>query len=420
MAKNNSLLSVQEALNKIKETVQPVQETEIVQLAHSLNRILSEDTFSPIPLPPFKSSAMDGFALKRSNWTSSRDKIFSIIGQSLAGHPFQGTTQNNDCIRIFTGAKIPDEYDLIILQEQVDYIDRTRVCFLDHHPDETYVRPVGHDRNLGSVICRQGQRINPIILSTLSASGIAKIRVFRKPTVGVFSSGDELVSADTKHENLKDGQIFESNRQFLLSALKNLDLNLIDYGNIPDTKEITTQSLSKAAKECDLVITSGGVSVGDADFITTTIKEIGSLGFWRLNLKPGKPLAFGEIDNCKVLGLPGNPVSTIITTMLIANPLIDHMSGALPKNPLKIKATCKATINHSVGRTEYQRAKFFNDENGSFFVEQLEDQSSNRLSSFTDSNCLLEIPDTKGNISAGEEVTIFPLVDTGLVGRQIR
>lgn len=415
MINNDNLLSVQGALEKIKNAIRPVQDIEIIQIDSCLNRILSEDVFSPIPLPPFKSSAMDGFALKESDWVNNADKEFSIIGRSLAGHPFEGAVKKNHCIRIFTGAKIPEECDLIILQEQIDSLKESKVSFLDHNPSETFVRPIGHDIARDTIIATKGQRIDPILLARISASGIHKIRAFRKPSIGVFSSGDELVSAKTKLKELKDGQIFESNRPFLLSSLANFGVKVIDYGNIPDSKILTTKYLTKASKNCDLIITSGGVSVGDADFITETISEVGSLNFWRLNLKPGKPLAFGEINGCRILGLPGNPVSTIITTLLIANPLIEHISGGIPKTPLKLKATCKQAIAHSAGRTEYQRGKYVNQEDGSLIVNQQGDQSSNRLSSFAGSNCLIEIPESEGDILPGAQVTIIPLSNLGLV-----
>ncbi len=419
MANNNQLLSVPGAIEKIKNAIQPVQDTELVQIDFGLNRILSEDVFSSIPLPPFKSSAMDGFALKQEDWDKNLDKEFSIVGRSLAGHPFRGTPGKNECIRIFTGAKIPEECDLIILQEQIDFLGESKVSFLNHISNETYVRPVGHDIGQDELVGAKGQRIDPILLSRLSASGIYKIRVFKKPSIGIFSSGDELVSPKVGLNGLREGQIFESNRPFLLNALESFSVNVIDYGNIPDSKAITIEHLNKASKTCDLIITSGGVSVGDADFITETISEIGSLDFWKLNLKPGKPLAFGEINGCKILGVPGNPVSTIITTLLIASPLIEYMSGTTPKIPLKLKATCKQELVHSPGRTEYQRAKYVNQEDGSFSVEQPDDQSSNRLSSFAQTNCLIEIPGSKGNVLPGEQVTIIPLSRLGLVEQQI-
>jgi molybdopterin molybdotransferase len=419
LANNNQLLSIQEALDKIKNTIQPLHETELVNINSCLRRILSEDVFSPIPLPPFKSSAMDGFALKQSDWANNINKEFSILGRSLAGHPFQGVVEENSCVRIFTGAKIPEEFDLIILQEQIDHLDESKVSFQDHEPQETYVRPVGHDIDKDTQVAAKGQRIDPILLSRLSASGIHEIRVFKKLSVGVFSSGDELVSANTAQHNLQEGQIFESNRPFLLNNLENFEISIIDYGNIPDSKAITIEYLTKASKTCDLIITSGGVSVGEADFITETIAELGTLDFWRLNLKPGKPLAFGRINGCSILGLPGNPVSTIITGLLIANPLIEHMSGARPKIPLRLKATCQQMLSHSTGRTEYQRAKYVNQEDGSLIVKQPGDQSSNRLSSFVETNCLIEIPDSKGDILAGEQVTIIPLSELGLVEQNI-
>ena len=229
-----------------------------------------------------------------------------------------------------------------------------------------------------------------------------------------MSSGDELVSAKIPYGELKDGQIFESNKTFLLRSLEKLNVEIVDHGSIGDSREETEQALNTAAKSCDLLITTGGVSVGDADHITKTIQALGSLDFWRLNLKPGKPLAFGSIGDCKILGLPGNPVSTIVTTLLLAYPLIEHLKGTKPKDPLKVKARTKTNIRHSAGRTEYQRGLFTSEPDGTIVVEQLGDQSSNRLSSFNNCNCLIEIPSTRGNLALNDEVTILPLVNFGI------
>ena len=206
----------------------------------------------------------------------------------------------------------------------------------------------------------------------------------------------------------------KTNKTFLLRSLEKLNVEIADHGSIGDSREETEQALNTAAKSCDLLITTGGVSVGDADHITKTIQALGSLDFWRLNLKPGKPLAFGSIRDCKILGLPGNPVSTIVTTLLLAYPLIEHLKGTKPKDPLKVKARTKTNILHSAGRTEYQRGLFTSEPDGTIVVEQLGDQSSNRLSSFNNCNCLIEIPGTRGNLALNDEVTILPMVNFGI------
>ena len=411
---NKNFLSISEALTKIKELVVPVLQTEPIYLDSGVGRVLSDDVFSPIPLPPFKSSAMDGFALRLSDWGNSEDKTFNIAGVSLAGHPNSGRIKHGECVRVFTGAKVPDECDQIILQEEVEFADESIVRFQDHQPSETYVRPVGHDIDRNQQIAMKGQELNPISLSRMSASGVSKVNVFRKPKIGVLSSGDELVSAKIPYRELKDGQIFESNKTFLLRSLEKLNVEIVDHGSIGDSREETEQALNTAAKSCDLLITTGGVSVGDADHITKTIQALGSLDFWRLNLKPGKPLAFGSIGDCKILGLPGNPVSTIVTTLLLAYPLIEHLKGTKPKDPLKVKARTKTNILHSAGRTEYQRGLFTSEPDGTIVVEQLGDQSSNRLSSFNNCNCLIEIPSTRGNLALNDEVTILPMVNFGI------
>lgn len=358
---------------------------------------------------------MDGFAIKSEDWLNNSQKAFSIIGTSFAGHPYQGGIRANECIRTFTGAKIPKECDQIILQENIKFQSGSKVSFLAHMPNESYVRPTGHDIEKNSLIGSKKQRVNPFLIARLSASGIDEFTVIKKPNITIFSSGDELIPIETPYQKLQEGQIFESNKLFLLNALESPSINLIDGGNLPDSKEETKTRLAQAAKDSQLIITTGGVSVGDADFIIDSIREIGSLELWQINLKPGKPMAFGKIKEASILGLPGNPVSTIVTTLLLVKPIIDYLSGVIPTKPLKLKAIAKREITHSQGRTEYQRGFFSVSDDGNLLVEQQGDQSSNRLSSFKNCNCLIEILDTVGSIQVNEDVSIIPLEDFGLL-----
>jgi molybdopterin molybdotransferase len=232
--------------------------------------------------------------------------------------------------------------------------------------------------------------------------------VFTKPVVSIFSTGDELKDPENNESDLRLGEIYDANRTALKALLLDLPIDLIDLGILPDDKEKISSSMLRAAQKSDLLVTSGGVSVGDADHVVDAISEMGKLDFWRLNLKPGKPLAYGSINNTPIIGLPGNPVSTIVTALLLLKPVLTHLCGSVPTPPTRLKASLDGELSHQIGRAEYMRARF-TQKNKEVWVSSNQDQSSNRLSSFLNSNCLIEIPKEEGNVSAGSTVDIIPL-----------
>ena len=237
--------------------------------------------------------------------------------------------------------------------------------------------------------------------------------MYRRPKVGIFSSGDELRDPGTPPEALALGQIYDSNRFTLTSLLRQQPIELITLDRLPDDPNAVEAALAEASRRCDMLITSGGVSVGDADFIGATIARLGELSFWRLNLKPGKPLAFGKIGDCWIFGLPGNPVSTIATCLLLAKPSLQVLCGTLPKPLLRIPATLTSPVSHHPGRAEYQRGIYSQKEpaGSGLTVRHTGDQGSNRLSTFAGANCLIEVPKESGDLTAGAEVNILPLSD---------
>jgi molybdopterin molybdotransferase len=347
---------------------------------------------------------MDGYAVRRIDWDRDNTMAFDIIGESLAGHPFTGPLGPHQSVRVFTGAVVPPHADLVVLQERVRKATQTTVVFEPHNPDESFVRPVGHDITQGDIVAEAAEQISPFTVGTLAAAGINRVEVFEKPTIGVFSSGDELIDPGSP---LAAGQIYDSNRVAVLQLLQSLPCRLVDLGRLPDEPNAVTEKLHTAAGEADLLITSGGVSVGDADFITSTIEQLGELAFWKLNLKPGKPLAFGKINGCYIFGLPGNPVSTIVTLLLLAKPTILHLCGATFAPPMRVQAKVQETVAHTKGRTEFQRG-VLREVNGESWVHPTGDQSSNRLSTFHGANCLVEVPGTSGDLQRAQLVTVIP------------
>ena len=400
-------MDLEEALQRLYEVIPVIQTTEIVLLTEARGRVLSTDVLAPGNLPPFAASAMDGYALARTDFNQNTSRTFRVIGESRAGHPFAGAVSPGVCVRIFTGAKVPPGADQIILQEETASASETSVQFKPHVPGESYVRPVGHDVSLGRVLAQRGEILDALTLGGLAASGVAQVEVYQQPVVGVFSTGDELVDPGTPLTALRDGQIYDSNRFTVLELLRHSPCELVDLGRLADEADAVRTAFETAATQCQILITSGGVSVGDADFVTDTIAQLGALDFWRLNLKPGKPLAFGKIDNCFIFGLPGNPVSTIVTLLMLAKPAIYHFAGYTPPAPLKVMAELITPLSHSPGRTEFQRGAL-NLAHGKLCVSSTGDQSSNRLRSFQGANCLIEVPKQSADLSPGSEVWVLP------------
>ena len=404
MSQHSQPLDLEEALASLKAQLVPISEVEHCALQHSRGRVLAKPVTAQLSLPPFRASAMDGYAIQ----AGMHDQILNVTGESLAGHPFQGDIGPGECVRIFTGALVPANADQIILQEEVSAREGRQVRFNVHSPSESYIRPIGNDLKVGSQIAAQGDVLNPFLMGSLASAGVSVVEVFRKPVIGVFSSGDELRDPGVAVEDLLAGQIYDSNRLTVMQLLATLPVEVRDLGRLADDAGAVSEALANGALDCDAMITSGGVSVGDADYISETIEKLGTLAFWRLNLKPGKPMAFGKIGNCWIFGLPGNPVSTIVTALLLVRPALATLAGTVADAPLRIKAKLTTPLQHQPGRREYQRGTF-TQHAGEFAVSHTGDQGSNRLSTFHAANCLIEVDKETGDLNSGHWVNILPL-----------
>ena len=417
-------MDLEEARQALFAQVSAVSGVEQVALSQAKGRILAETVKAQLSLPPFPASAMDGYAVRQQDFADAA--TFKVIGESLAGHPFHGAIGPGECVRIFTGAVVPQGADLIVLQEtlageETPADGRLEVRFEPQQIGEDYIRPIGNDAQAGQALATPGDCLSPFLLGTLAAAGVTQICVYRPVLVGIFSSGDELVDPGVPPEELLLGQIYDSNSFTLASLLQHLPVELVRLPRLADEPAAVASALSAAAKRCDLLITSGGVSVGDADFVGATIARLGELAFWRLNLKPGKPLAFGKLGDCWVFGLPGNPVSTIVTCLLLVLPTLQVMCGTLPKPLLRVRAVLDSPVSHQPGRAEYQRGIYQMSvrtgehedaaEQPALRVSHTGEQGSNRLSTFAGANCLIEIPKHCGDLAAGAVVDILPLSD---------
>mgnify|MGYP001158955572 FL=1 len=410
MVQHSQALDLEEALSAIQQLLPEPTKQETCALQDALGRVVAQPIHAALSLPPFIASAMDGVAARSKDVDPNAPYSLHQVGTSFAGNPYLGHIEPGQCIRIFTGAAMPEGADLVIVQENIVEQCDDQITFVPHTTQETHIRDIGNDVAKGQCLAERGERISPFMLGQFAAAGISLIQVFAKVRVGIFSSGDELRDPGTPLSDLAYGQIYDSNRLTVAKLLDDLPIQCVDLGCLPDDPKKIDDALLRATDDCDVLITSGGVSVGDADYIVERIRRHGELRFWRLNLKPGKPLAFGHIHSCWIFGLPGNPISTIITALLVARPAIAHLAGTSMPIPLRIVATLKSTITHTTGRTEYQRGHFEYGIDG-YTVTHTGQQGSNRLSSFRNANCLIEIAKTQGDMQVGDEVIILPLTN---------
>ena len=392
-------LDLNDALARVIEQMPPPQESESVALTDAAGRVAAAPVPSATDLPPFPASAMDGYAFQ---WRPGLAAL-GLRGASLAGHPFTATVAARECVRITTGAPLPEGCDTVIVQEDC-VRDGAVVRFLDVPPCGANVRPTGNDLRRGDTIVRPGQRLNPFDIGALAASGCDLVGVRKRPRIAVFSTGDELRQPG---EDLRFGDIYDSNRFAVAAMLGRLPVDVENLGVLPDDVQTISEALTEAARGCRLILTSGGVSVGDADLVKNTVEKLGDLHFRRLNLKPGKPLAFGRLGDAAFLGLPGNPVSTIVTFLLIAKPAIETLCGMAASTPVAVAAELTEGIAHKPGREEYQRGMATYAPHA-VRVRTTGAQGSNRMSTFSEANCLIRIPKQSANLASGARVEILP------------
>lgn len=401
------LLDVDSAIARLTAAAQPVAETETLPLRAAMRRVLAEDVHAPVDLPPFDASAMDGLAVRADGLGHAREKRWRIVDRSLAGHPARATVAGEDeAIRIFTGAAMPPGADAVVVQEELDLAGD---CAATHAPVRSgqNVRVRGHDARRGDLLRASGRRLSAYDLAWFAACGIEAVRVRRRIRVAVFSTGDELAAPGTP---LRHGQIYDSNRFALMQLLAEKAAEVIDLGIVADDPARIRALLREAAAQADAIATSGGVSVGDADHVRDAVAAIGRIDFWRVALKPGKPLAVGAIGDALFFGLPGNPVSTIITYLLFVAPTLDRLAGADPQAPLMLPARIAHAVRHTPGRREYLRGMLrASRDTGAPMVAATGDQSSNRLATLADANCLIVIDAACDGLRAGDPVTVIPM-----------
>lgn len=407
-------LSVEEALMRLQQLCFSITEVEPqIQLNQSLGRVLARDIISPISVPPHDNSAMDGYAFPSTSLKlSSQAQItLRIVGKALAGQVWQGPAlEAGQCVQITTGATMPNGCDTVVPIELVEAKDSRLIHFsADAVQAGENRRLAGEDLMQDSVAVCQGSIASPAILGLIASLGIAEVPVLRRLRVAYFSTGDEILSLG---EPLRSGSVYDSNRYTVTAMLTRLDVEVIDLGVVPDNPHLLESRLHKACQLADVVITSGGVSVGEADHTKTLMRQLGQVEFWRIAMRPGRPMAVGKISkpdgsHSILFGLPGNPVAVMVTFLALVRPSLLKMMGANVKPPLLLRAKSLKPIAKKPGRTEYQRGIVLANDQGELTVTLTGHQGSGVLSSMAQANGLIMLAHNSSSVAAGDWVQVM-------------
>ncbi|MDA9181044.1 molybdopterin molybdotransferase MoeA [Gammaproteobacteria bacterium] len=395
---------IEDALKKIKKISKKINLYEYVNLLNSNNRIVYENIKSKIKVPNYDNSAMDGYALNIKD--TKNNNIFNVVGTSLAGIPFKGKIKKNECVKIMTGAVIPDNCNVVIMKEETESDNKSIMITSKKIKIKQNIRFSGEDIKPNRVIIKKNHIIDSSSMGLLASQGINKIKVFKNPVVSFFTSGDEVVAIDKK---LPYGKVHDSNRYTLTGMLDKNNINIIDLGHANDNIKDIKNKFNEAIKKSDIVISTGGVSVGDADYIKEVVKTLGDINFWKVAVKPGRPLAFGKIKDTIFFGLPGNPVSVMVTFLLFVLPSINMVSGRNFEMLLK-DAILQSDIRKRKGRAEFQRGLAQYD-NGKIYVKSVGEQGSGILSSMNKANCLIYLSVEQGSLKSNDSVKIIKFKD---------
>lgn len=396
-------MPVDKAREHIRAYLKPLSATERVNIRAALGRVLAEYVMSPVNVPQHDNSAMDGYAVRFEDLKADGDTTLKVLGTAFAGKPFEGNVARGQAVRIMTGAVIPSGADSVVQQERAK-ASGDSVSVMPLPKKGTNTRSAGEDLRAGAVALKKGQPMRPAEVGMLASLGIGEIAVYRKLRVAFFSTGDELVAIGTP---LGPGQIYDSNRYTIHGLLTRLGCDVLDMGVIRDTPEEVERAFASAASSADVVITSGGVSVGEADYVKPILDRLGQVLFWKIAMKPGRPLAYGKIGDAHFFGLPGNPVAVMVTFYQFVRDALLHLQGQTTTIPLPTqKVICTSPLKKAPGRTEFQRGILSQGADGQWTVRATGDQGSGILSSMSQANCFIILPTDQGNVPPGTLVDV--------------
>ncbi|WP_407529957.1 bifunctional molybdopterin-guanine dinucleotide biosynthesis adaptor protein MobB/molybdopterin molybdotransferase MoeA [Vibrio parahaemolyticus] len=398
-----AFLSVVQGQEKILSLVNTVSEIEACKIENAYGRVLAEHIVSPVNVPQYTNSAMDGYAIRSDD--VDRDS-YQVVAEVMAGHAYDQPLEVGQAVKIMTGAPTPRNGDTVVMREQaIQEGDKVTFNGANIKAGQN-VRQAGEDLAIGSDVFTAGTRLASPEMGMIASLGFGEANVFRKLKVAVFSTGDEVQAPGTEQ---KANSIYDSNRFTIMGMLEKLGCEILDFGILEDNEQLMIEALENASAQADVVMTSGGVSVGDADYIKLALDKLGQIDFWRINMRPGRPLAFGQINNKPFFGLPGNPVAVMVSFINFVEPALRKMQGEQGWKPLKVNAIATENLRSRQGRTEFSRGIYELDDTGRLTVRTTGKQGSGILRSMSEANCLIEISPAIDTVKAGESVTIIPL-----------
>ncbi|MHA7586515.1 bifunctional molybdopterin-guanine dinucleotide biosynthesis adaptor protein MobB/molybdopterin molybdotransferase MoeA [Vibrio harveyi] len=398
-----AFLSVVQGQEKILSLVNTVAETEACKIENAYGRVLADHVVSPVNVPQYTNSAMDGYAIRGDD---VERESYQVVAEVMAGHAYDQPLEVGQAVKIMTGAPTPINGDTVVMREQATQDGDTVTFNGASIKTGQNVRQAGEDLAIGSDVFTAGTRLASPEMGMIASLGFGEANVFRKLKVAVFSTGDEVQAPGTDQ---KANSIYDSNRFTIMGMLEKLGCEVLDFGILEDNEQLMIEALENASAQADVVMTSGGVSVGDADYIKLALDKLGQIDFWRINMRPGRPLAFGQINDKPFFGLPGNPVAVMVSFINFVEPALRKMQGEQGWKPLKVSAIATENLRSRQGRTEFSRGIYELDETGRLTVRTTGKQGSGILRSMSEANCLIEISPAVDTVKTGENVTIIPL-----------
>ena len=398
-----ALLSVDDALARIEERVTAVVEIEMAPLGTASGRVLARDVVAPMNLPPHANSAVDGYAFAHADLAPGRETVLPVSGRAAAGHPLGRPAERGAAVRIFTGAPMPEGTDTVMMQEDC-VVEDGRVRLKPGIRKGANRRHAGEDVAEGAVALALGRRLSPADVGLAAALGYCELRVFRRLRVALLSTGDEVRDPGMA---LLPGMIYDANRFMLAALLDGLGCAVSDLGIRPDREAALADTLATASAGHDLIVTSGGVSTGEEDHVKPAIERLGGLHFWRLAIKPGRPVALGQIGGVPLIGLPGNPVAALVTFVVLARPLILKLAGAAASAPRLFPVRAGFDYRKKPGRREYVRASLQREGKDLLAVKYARD-GAGILSSITRSEGLVVVDEETSDVAPGMTVDFLP------------
>lgn len=402
-----------EALGILEARVHPVTGTEQVPLAEACGRFLAEPIISPRPIPAHDNAAVDGYTFTSSDYDVAKGTAFRVVGEAAAGHPFQGSLPSGGAVRIFTGAVVPAGLDTVAMQEDVQVEERSGVGWAVIPPGlkaGANRRLAGEDTKPGETLVAAGARLRPQEVASAAATGLGAVLCHAPLKVAVFSTGDEILRPG---EAFVEGKVYDANAPMLHGLIAATGTEAVDLGVLPDTRDRVVAALSEAAQTFDVIVISGGASQGQEDHVVASIDALGKRHLWQIAIKPGRPMSFGQIGDCVVLGLPGNPVAVFVCFLMYVRPVLTRLAGGVWPEPTRFPVLSNFTQKKKVGRREFWRAQLVR-ENGQLSVAKFPRDGSGLISSLREGDGLIEVGEDLDEVRAGDLVDFIPFSEFGL------